>query len=209
MPASLKSVLATPPSPVTRLPAVKSKKVRLPKDDVTSAAPQLWEADLHGGLTPGEALSLKNIPKRMLLDTPTLDYLIRMPARLSHNALLAVNEAGAECLVSAVSLLELAEKVRQGDYVLRCQFDEFVNRLLTHFGLTVLELSPEALRIYATLPNQPVKKVKSDNRETDLGTPADSYDLLLIAQAISAKCPVVSPDSWFPAYAKQGLKVIW
>jgi PIN domain nuclease of toxin-antitoxin system len=209
MPVSLKSA-ATPPPPVTRIPAIKSKKtVRLPKDDVTSAAPQLWEADLRGGVVPGEALSLKTIPKRMLLDTPTLDYLIRMPTRLSHNALLAVNEAGAECLVSAVSLLELAEKVRQGDYVLRCQFDEFVNRTLAHFDLTVLELSPEALRVFATLPAQPAKKVKGTPAAEGSASGADGYDLLLIAQAIAAKCPVVSPDSWFPAYAKQGLKVIW
>jgi PIN domain nuclease of toxin-antitoxin system len=196
------------PVPTLTRSVPQSKKagraVRLPKDDVTSAEVTLWDADLRGGVDPGEGLSLSRIPKRMLLDTPTLDYLIRMPTRLSHNALLAINEEEAECLVSAVSLLELADRVRRGDYVLRCGFDEFVNRTLAHFDLRVLELSPEALRIYATLPVEPRRKTKGTS-----ATATDPYDLLLIAQAISAKCPVISPDSWFPAYARLGLKVIW
>jgi PIN domain nuclease of toxin-antitoxin system len=37
----------------------------------------------------------------------------------------------------------------------------------------------------------------------------DSFDRLLIAQALVEKCPVISSNQRFPLYASTGLKVLW
>ncbi len=37
----------------------------------------------------------------------------------------------------------------------------------------------------------------------------DPFDRMIIAQALTENCPVVSSDQRFPLYAKQGLKVLW
>jgi PIN domain nuclease of toxin-antitoxin system len=37
----------------------------------------------------------------------------------------------------------------------------------------------------------------------------DPFDRMLISQALSEKCSIISGDQRFPLYAREGLKTIW
>ena len=168
-----------------------------------------WDSPF-GWATPLETWPFRKLPPQILLDTPVLDWLLRKPNQLSHNALRLLNECEYGCLVSSASWLEWAELLRSGNYQLRGNFDDFASKLTEALRLQVVELPVEALRLYAELP-----PVLAERRLPNANTTArrilhdDCSDLLLIAHAIALKVPFLSPHAVFGNYAKVGLKWIW
>ena len=188
----------TPPSvlPVEAMAPVasRSRKVtKVPKDFIEKVSPQVWQeiqALKHDYKEP------KRWPTRLLLDTPTLDYLIRDAYRLSQTAVVAINEPGTLCFVSECSWLELAEKMKQGLYGIRVNFGEFMQQVMNHYKLQLLPMDAQALEKYRNL--------------TDLTAPATRITCgWLAAQALATGATLISPDGHYELYRPQGLKQLW
>ena len=150
------SVRKNTPVP-TPSPAEKKKKQtqaswdKWVKECVLSVSPDVWNIHAselsHGAQALGE---LKKMPKQVLLDTPTLDYLFRCPGQLSHNALLVLNDEEVECLVSPESLREWADKMRTGQYVLSKE-SGFFDKVFVRFELKGTPVSTELYQKYLSL----------------------------------------------------------
>jgi PIN domain nuclease of toxin-antitoxin system len=125
---------------------------------------------------------------RLLLDTAVLIYAVESPERLSKRATAALRNPENILELSAISLAELAIKASIG----RLAISEAVTRqAVEDLDLRVLSYTAEhALRLF----NLPLHH-------------ADPFDRQIIAQALSEKIPVLSPDQKFGLY--EGLKVIW
>ncbi len=125
---------------------------------------------------------------RLLLDTAVLIYAVESPERLSKRAAAALRNPENILELSAVSLAELAIKASIGKLAIS---DAVARQALEDLDIRVLPYTAEhALRLFA-LPLHH----------------GDPFDRQIIAQALSEKLPVVSPDQKFGLY--EGLKVIW
>ncbi len=189
---------ASPVLPVEIMAPVASasrsrKAPKVPKDLVGKVSTQIWQ----------ELKPLKNTykepkrwPVRLLLDTPTLDYLVRDAYRLSQTAVVAINEPGTTCYVSECSWLELAEKMKQDLYGIHVNFGEFMNQIMAYYKLQVLPMDALALEKYRNLSVS--------------ATPAGRMTCgWLAAQALAMGATLISPDGNFEAYHSQGLKQLW
>jgi len=125
---------------------------------------------------------------RLLLDTAILIFAVESAERLSKRASVALRNPGNILELSAVSLAELAIKASIG----KLSISEAVARqALEDLDIRVLPYTAEhAFRLFS-LPLHH----------------SDPFDRQIIAQALSEKIPVVSPDQKFGLY--EGLKVIW
>ena len=125
---------------------------------------------------------------RLLLDTAVLIYAVESPERLSKRATAALRNPENILELSTISLAELAIKASIG----KLAISEAVTRQAAEdLDIRVLPYTAEhALRLF----NLPLRH-------------ADPFDRQIIAQALSEKIPVVSPDQKFGLY--EGLKVIW
>lgn len=168
----------------------KSSRKKLPKELIEKVTPGLWQ-----GLPPVERFSKipKRWPSRLLLDTPALDYLVRDAYRLSQTAVVAINEPGIVCFVSECSWLELAEKMKKGDFAIRCSIGEFMQSVMTHFHLQLLPMDAASLEKYRQLP---------DNK-----FPVRPVCHWLAAQALATGCTIISPDTGFDQFP--GVKRLW
>lgn len=183
------------------------------KECVVSVSPDVWNIHAselsHGAQVLGE---LKKIPKKVLLDTPTLDYLFRCPGYLSHNALLVLNDEEVECLVSPESLREWADKMRTGHYVLSKESD-FFDKIFARFDLEGTSVSTELYQKYLSLRYPATVEITWERKPGDLigiNLSTDERPTRLIAsQALLLGIPIVSPDLRYNAYRKEGLKTIW
>jgi PIN domain nuclease of toxin-antitoxin system len=183
------------------------------KECVVSVSPDVWRIHASEVSHSTQLLAdLKKIPKRVLLDTPAIDYLFRCPSRLSHNALLVLNDEEVECMLSPESLLEWADKMRTGHYLISRE-NGFFDKVLNRFDLINV---PSTLDVYQKY----VSMKGASYVEVTLETPADHAMQvrlntderpirLIAAHALTLGVPVVSPDLRFNAYRKDGLKVIW
>ena len=125
---------------------------------------------------------------RLLLDTAALIYAVESPERLSKRAAAALRNPENILELSAISLAELAIKASIG----KLDISEAVARQAV-----------EDLDIRA-LPYTAEHAFRLFNLPLHHGDPCDRQ---IIAQALSEKVPVVSPDQKFGLY--EGLKVIW
>jgi PIN domain nuclease of toxin-antitoxin system len=125
---------------------------------------------------------------RLLLDTAILIYAVQAPERLSKRAA-AVLEDGENILeLSAISITEIAIKTALGKLRVTAAM---VRQAVQDLDIRILPYTGEhALRLFE-LPLHH----------------GDPFDRQIVAQALSEKIPVVTPDEKFRLY--NGLKIIW
>jgi PIN domain nuclease of toxin-antitoxin system len=125
---------------------------------------------------------------RLLLDTAILIYAVEAPERLSKRATAALENPENVLELSAISITEIAIKASLGKLrltaaIARQAVQDLDIRILPYTGEHALRLFELQLRH------------------------ADPFDRQIIAQALSEKLPVVTPDEKFRLY--NGLKIIW
>lgn len=117
---------------------------------------------------------------RLLLDTHVLLWANESPERLSAEAVAALEDPANDLLVSSVSVAEIEIKRRLG----KLAMEHDCEALRSHLGAAWLDLTAaHAMRLRA-LP----------------GLHADPFDRLLIAQAITEECKLVTADAKVLAY---------
>jgi PIN domain nuclease of toxin-antitoxin system len=125
---------------------------------------------------------------RLLLDTAILIYAVEAPERLSKRAAAALQNPENVLELSAISITEIAIKASLGKLrVTAAMAREAVQDL----DIRILPYTGEhALRLFE-LPLHH----------------GDPFDRQIIAQVLSEKIPVMTPDEKFRLYS--GLKIIW
>ena len=127
---------------------------------------------------------------RLLPDTHALLWWLARDLRLPVAARTAIDAPGADVLVSAVSLFEIATKHRLGKLPLEpAVAADLAGTVLAH-GFAHLPLDPRSAELAGRLP----------------GPHRDPFDRLLIAQAITADLALVSNEVGFDAY---GVRRLW
>ncbi len=122
----------------------------------------------------------------LLLDTQVLIWVEKKNSPLSPKTLKTIL-AEPILLVSKVSVLELAIKVKTGKLHLNQPITNFVESFLSTYNAKILDIS--LAHIYQT------EKLPLHHR--------DPFDRLLIAQAAVEQIPIVSSDEWFDQYEVQ------
>ncbi len=125
---------------------------------------------------------------RLLLDTAVLIYAVQAPERLSKRAAAALENSASVLELSAISVTEIAIKAALGKLKLTAAL---ARQAIQDLDVRILPYTGEhALRLFE-LPLHH----------------GDPFDRQIIAQALSEKIPVVTPDEKFRLYS--GLKIIW
>ena len=125
---------------------------------------------------------------RLLLDTATLIYAVEAPEKLSKRASAALRNPGNVLELSTISITEIAIKQSLGKLkvtaaIVRQAVQDLDIRLLPYTG-------EHAFRLFELPPHH-----------------SDPFDRQIIAQALSEKISMVTPDEKFRLYS--GLKIIW
>lgn len=125
---------------------------------------------------------------RLLLDTAVLIYAAQSPERLSRRAAATLEDLENVLELSAISITEIAIKAALGKLKLTAAL---ARQAIQDLDVRILPYTGEhALRLFE-LPLHH----------------GDPFDRQIIAQALSEKIPVVTPDEKFRLYS--GLKIIW
>lgn len=122
---------------------------------------------------------------RLLLDTHVLLWAALEPARLSERARQALGAAANVRLLSAVSVWEIAQKVRLGRLDLGCPVAEFLAQQTDALWLAPLPLTAAHAVMVAELPL----------------LHRDPADRLLVAQARAESATLVTADARIRQYA--------
>jgi PIN domain nuclease of toxin-antitoxin system len=125
---------------------------------------------------------------RLLLDTAVLIYAVESPERLSRRAAAALQNTQNVLEFSTVSLAEIAIKAALGKLRLPATS---VRQAVQDLDIRILPYTAEHAFELFDLPRHH----------------GDPFDRQIIAQALSEKIPVITPDEKFGFY--EGLKVIW
>ena len=125
---------------------------------------------------------------RLLLDTAVLIHAVESPERLSRRGAAALQNAQNVLELSTISLAEIAIKAALGELRLSAAS---VRQAVQDLDLRILPYTAEhAFQLFG-LPHHH----------------GDPFDRQIIAQALSEKIPVITPDEKFGLY--EGLKIIW
>ncbi len=127
---------------------------------------------------------------RLLLDTHTLLWLVDGDRQLSRSATEVLADPGHELLLSPASYWEIAIKVSLGKYRLADPLADFIEEAIRLYGLTVLPVTAKHAEAIVNLPHHH----------------KDSFDRMLIAQAMVENIGLVSSDKAIDAYS---VKRIW
>jgi PIN domain nuclease of toxin-antitoxin system len=122
--------------------------------------------------------------KHILLDTQAWAWSLTADARLSPAAIAAMEKAET-VTISAISLLEIGQKVRLGKWPEMAPFLDRLIALAEEQGGRLAEVSPEASLLAATMA--------WDHR--------DPFDRIIAATAITKGLMLVSADAAFNALA--------
>ena len=126
----------------------------------------------------------------LLLDTCTLLWLTQEPDRLSDESRRAIGDWDNELLVSHASIWELALKTLAGKLSFATPLRRWLAEQREAWRFDYLQITDE--HILRTL-------------EIERHHP-DPFDRLLVAQAMEANLPIVTPD---PAIARYPVQVVW
>lgn len=129
-----------------------------------------------------------------LLDTHVLLWTIAGSENLSKRARAIIEDEGNEIIVSAVSLWEIAVKVRIGKLDLGTVKPEDLLDLIRRLDFTTIELTADEAVSYYGL---------------DESTHNDPFDRMLIWQAINRGLTIISKDRDFDKFKPFGLKLAW
>jgi PIN domain nuclease of toxin-antitoxin system len=125
---------------------------------------------------------------RLLLDTAILIYAVEAPERLSKRAAAALQNAQNVLELSAISITEIAIKTSLGKLKVTAAN---ARQAIQDLDIRILPYTGEhAMGLFELPPHH-----------------SDPFDRQIIAQALSEKIPVVTPDEKFRLYS--GLRVIW
>ncbi len=127
---------------------------------------------------------------RLLLDTHALLWGLNNAPELSDPARAAIDDPNNEKLLSIGSLWEVAIKVGKGRLVLEQPLPQFFALIENHRSIRVLPIQTAHLLWLASL----------------LPYHRDPFDRLMVAQAHSEKCTLVSKDTLLDAY---GVSRLW
>jgi len=125
---------------------------------------------------------------RLLLDTAVLIYAVESPERLSKRAAAALRNPDNILELSVISLAELAIKASIGKLAIS---EAVARQAVEDLDVRVLPYTAEHALALFGLPLHHT----------------DPFDRQIIAQALSEKIPIVTPDQKFGLY--EGLKIIW
>lgn len=126
----------------------------------------------------------------LLLDTHTFLWYALDDTRLAAAARLAIDTDPETVFISPASYWEIAIKIGYGRYTLTMPFDELWGRAITQEQFTILPIEIRHATRLITLPL----------------LHRDPFDRMLVAQALSENCPLVSNDTRLDAY---GIRRIW
>ena len=127
---------------------------------------------------------------RVLVDTHVFLWWVEGNRALPAKAHEALSDQDNECLLSLVSVWELAIKAGLGKLKLALPVQRYVVEHVTANGFRILDIRMEHVgRVESLDPHH-----------------GDPFDRLLIAQALEEKLPVVTAD---PVFRKYGVKRIW
>ena len=125
---------------------------------------------------------------RLLLDTAILIYAVEAPERLSKRAAAALQNAQNVLELSAISITEIAIKTSLSKLKVTAAM---ARQATQDLDICILPYTGEhAIRLFELPPHH-----------------SDPFDRQIIAQALSEKIPVVTPDEKFRLYS--GLRIIW
>lgn len=129
-----------------------------------------------------------------LLDTHTFLWLWGHSKRLPSKARSVLEDPSNEVYLSAVSLWEVAIKLRSGRLDLE--------------GTSAVDLISDAEKMkIQVIGIEPAEAVSHSNLLEN--THFDPFDRMLIWQAISRKMTLVSGDTGFKKFKAHGLKLLW
>jgi len=128
------------------------------------------------------------IDARLLLDTAILIWAVESPERLTKRATAALESSDNILELSAVSLTEIAIKSARGRLKLSLAG---TRQALNDLDIRILPYTADHALLLFQLPLHH----------------GDPFDRQIIAQALSEKIPVVTPDEKFSMY--KGLRIIW
>jgi PIN domain nuclease of toxin-antitoxin system len=127
---------------------------------------------------------------KLLLDSHTLVWSADAPKKLSPSAAAALQDPANELLVSAATVWEIAIKLSLGKLQLTLPYRQWMNQAIADLDLTLIPITVEYVDVQVTLPYHH----------------RDPFDRLLVAQALSENCPIVSVDSLLDPY---GITRLW
>jgi len=127
---------------------------------------------------------------RVLVDTHVFLWWVEGDRALPAKARAALSDQDNECLLSLVSVWELAIKAGLGKLKLALPVQRYVVEHVAANGFRMLDIRMAHVgRVESLVPHH-----------------GDPFDRLLIAQALEEKLPVVTAD---PVFRKYGVKRIW
>lgn len=125
---------------------------------------------------------------RLLLDTAALIFAVESPERLSQRAIAALKNEENILELSAISLSEIAIKAGLGKLKLSAAL---VRQAMDDLDLRILPYTAEhGFQLFELPPHH-----------------SDPFDRQIIAQALSERIAVITPDNKFGLY--RGVKVVW
>ncbi len=130
---------------------------------------------------------------RYLLDTHAVIWALTATQRIPAKTRAALQDLDNDFFVSAVTFWEMAIKIRSGRLEPIGNWDDPI-------------LHVEAVG-FQTIPLLPEEAATSRNLTED--THFDPFDRMLIWQAISRKMVLISSDSSFKRFQKDGLRLLW
>lgn len=125
---------------------------------------------------------------RLLLDTAVLIFAAEAPEPLSRRAATAIENPDNILELSPVSITEIAIKAALGKLKLCASI---LRLAVENLGVRILPYTAEHAFCLFDLPKHH----------------ADPFDRQIIAQALSEKIPVITPDEMFAHY--KGLNIVW
>lgn len=127
---------------------------------------------------------------KLLLDSHALLWAVDEPTRLSPVATMALQDPAHDLFLSAATVWEIAIKIGLAKLTLSLPYRQWMNQAITDLGLMVWPITVEYADLQASLPQHH----------------GDPFDRLIVAQALTEKCPIVSADVHFDAY---GVTRLW
>ena len=134
---------------------------------------------------------------RYLIDTSILVKIATERDLLSGDVQAILDDSENMFFISSESIKEFIHLVQTGRIVLKKHFRslEVFDLIENYLGFYVKFAAKEHLRTFATL-----EMIEGHS---------DLSDRLIIAQALTEKMPLISSDTKFPKYRKQGLDLIF
>jgi PIN domain nuclease of toxin-antitoxin system len=127
---------------------------------------------------------------RILLDTHTFIWFIEGNEQLSDAARQLIEEPSNQIFLSVASQWEMIIKISLGKLKLASPFETLIPKMMRDNDISLLNIAFEQLVALSQLPLYH----------------RDPFDRLLIAQAITEQCVLISKDAIFTAYP---VKLFW